>query len=88
MVQLLVLKRRNLIKSLTKGSFGILAMGGLSDGNFKGDKQINNSTSAKNPGCQHSGMIMPDYIPYHEDPASSMKGHATRLDIIKHCCKW
>ena len=80
MVQLLKLKRRNLIKTLSKGSFGILAMGGLSGGNFKDEKQKNGSVAAKKlllyHGCQLDGMIMPDHIPYHEDPASSLQGHA------------
>ena len=59
MVQLLKLKRRNLIKTLTKGSFGIMAMGGLSGGNFKDEKQNNRTGAADkllmHPGCQHGG---------------------------------
>ena len=31
----------------------------------------------------YSGMVMPDHIPRHEDPAASLQGHAFAFGYIK-----
>lgn len=84
--------RRNLLKSLTRGSIGMFALGGLSTSARAKYKRVENSASSKkllmHPGCQHGGTgknnleFLARYGVFHMDGGSPkfIKGIGWDLD--------